>query len=122
MKFYVDSDETLLTWGMGLEENKELIEVLQEGLRNNEFDLVVWSMISKKWAKKYSQQLFPGLNVAYGIKKELCLTVPYGSFAIDNRKEQDKQYLTRFNKVFTSQGFLDIYQHLLCVCNCGCNI
>ena len=122
MKFYVDADETLINWAMWLEVNKEFVKVLQEGLSSYNFKLVIWSMFGKKWAEKYSKQLFPDLDITYGTKKELYQKVPYGSFAIDNRKEQDKEYLLRFKKVFTSEEFLNIYQHLLCVCNCGCSM
>ena len=52
MKFYVDADETLINWAMGLEVNKELVKVLQEGLSSYNFKLVIWSMFGKKWAEK----------------------------------------------------------------------
>tara|TARA_Y100000296_G_C4985936_1_gene162983 strand:- start:157 stop:501 length:345 start_codon:yes stop_codon:yes gene_type:complete len=106
MKLYVDADETLVKWEMSLEINKELVELLHQGLRKGTYDITVWSIFGKDWAEKYTQMLFPEFNLPYGIKHDLYLSVPEGSYAIDNRKEVDKGYLINFKKIFTSDEFI----------------
>ena len=59
MKLYVDADETLVKWGMSLEINKELVELLHQGLRKDTYDITIWSVFGKDWAKKYTEMLFP---------------------------------------------------------------
>ena len=58
MKLYVDADETLVKWRMSLEINKELVELLHEGLSEKRYDITIWSVFGKDWAKKYTEMLF----------------------------------------------------------------
>ena len=106
MKLYVDADETLVRWGMSLEINKELVDLLHEGLREGDYTITVWSVFGEDWAKKYTEMIFPEFKIPYGIKHKLYLTVPKEAYAIDNRKEPDKEYLVNFKKVFTSDEFI----------------
>ena len=106
MKLYVDADETLVKWRMSLEINKELVELLHEGLSEKRYDITICSVFGKDWAKKYTEMLFPGLDIPYGIKHDLYLSVPKSSYAIDNRKDLDEEYLINFEKVFSSDEFI----------------
>ena len=106
MKLYVDADETLVKWRMSLEINKELVELLHQGLRKGNYNITIWSVFGKDWVKKYTEMLFPGLDIPYGIKHDLYLSVPKEAYAIDNRKEIDKGYLINFKKIFTSDEFI----------------
>ena len=94
MKLYVDADETLVIWGVGLEINYALVDILHAGINSGKYDITIW------------QYLNNSLQLPYGIKHELYLSVPRKSYAIDNRKEVDKEYLVNFKKVFTSDEFI----------------
>ena len=105
-KIYVDVDDTLILWGIHLTVNLPLVQKLHEGILQNEYDVTVWSGTGTNWAKKWSENLFPDYNLPFGSKEDLYRKVHKDTFAIDDRKQKERNYLKRFKQVFLPEEFI----------------
>ena len=114
MKLYVDCDETLVFWDNpdlpyegSMTLNLELISVLTKGIQNGRYDVTIWSAGGDYWAGQVSEMLFGEYNLRVASKWQEFDKIPDGSYAIDNRKKEDRVYLQNFIYVFSPEEFVD---------------
>tara|TARA_R110000765_G_scaffold176950_2_gene282231 strand:- start:3070 stop:3510 length:441 start_codon:yes stop_codon:yes gene_type:complete len=108
-KLFVDVDDTLLLYtAEGVSINWDLVDILSDGLWSENYDITVWSATGKDWAKEWSEKLFYGFNLPSGSKEELWKSVPTEALAIDDRLQHEREYLSRFRKVFLPEDFIKI--------------
>lgn len=108
-KLFVDVDDTLLLYtAEGVSINWDLVDILSDGLWAENYDITVWSATGKAWAKEWSEKLFYGFNLPFGSKEELWKGVPWEATAIDDRLQHEREYLSRFRKVYLPEEFVKI--------------
>tara|TARA_B100000470_G_C19731756_1_gene364905 strand:- start:291 stop:662 length:372 start_codon:yes stop_codon:yes gene_type:complete len=105
-KIYVDVDDTLVIWEYPSYINQDLVEVLQKGMNAGLIDITIWSGTGQPWAEKYSKFLFSEYNLETYSKDEKYDKIPSGSFAIDDRLQEERKYLEGFDKVFLPADFV----------------
>ena len=86
--------------------NDTLVDVLTEGIKNRIYDITVWSNGGKYWAEQVSEVLFGEYNLPAEAKWQVWDTIPENSYAIDNRKQDERHYLANFVQVFTPEEFI----------------
>ena len=113
IKLYVDVDETLVFWENPYSPytgeyttNDELVRSIRKVLDDDMYEVIIWSGGGKAWAEKISKLLFPDDQLECFDKfthweEEL----PEGHLAIDNRQQDEREYLKKFRKVFSPNGF-----------------
>ena len=107
LKIYCDVDDTLLIWDYPTYINQPLVDILEQGLKENLFEVIIWSGTGKNWAKKYSRELFPKYNLKAYSKQNMYNKIPKGCFAIDDRLKEERYYLKKFDKVFLPYKFIE---------------
>ena len=117
-KLYVDVDETLVFWDDPSYPyvgeyiiNDELVQVIHKVLDQDIYEVIVWSGGGKAWAEEIRELLFPNYQLQCFAKfshwkKEL----PEGVLAIDNRRQEERDYLQKFSKVFSPKEFIKEYK------------
>jgi len=109
LQIFVDVDDTLILYKNGdVEINRDLVEVLTNGLDLGIYDLTIWSGTGAHWAKEWSGKLFPGYNLPFGSKDHLWDSIPTSAFAIDDRLQSQREYLKHFNRVFLPMEFVNL--------------
>lgn len=106
-KVYVDVDDTLVIWEYPSYINQDLVDVLQKGMNAGLIDITIWSGTGQLWAEKYSKFLFSEYNLETYSKDEKYDKIPNGSFAIDDRRQEEREYLEGFDKVFLPAEFVN---------------
>ena len=109
-KIFVDVDDTLILWpedpGAELEINWKLVDTLVAGLLAKRYDITIWSGTGRSWAKYWGNLLFPTFDLPYGSKEELWEKVPVFTLAIDDRLQEQREYLKNFERVFLPDEFV----------------
>jgi len=109
-KIFVDVDDTLVLWPDNptdeLEINWKLVDTLTAGLLNRRYDITVWSGTGSAWAKYWGELLFPIFDLPYGSKEELWKNIPDFTLAIDDRIQEQREYLKNFERVFLPNEFV----------------
>ena len=105
-KVYVDVDDTLVIWDYPSYVNQELVDILKEGLKAGLIDISIWSGTGQPWAERYSKFLFSEYNLETYSKDEKYDKIPSGCFAIDDRRQEEREYLASFDKVFLPDEFV----------------
>ena len=105
-KVYVDVDDTLVIWDYPSYVNQELVDILKKGINAGLIDISIWSGTGQPWAEKYSKFLFSEYNLETYSKDEKYDKIPSGCFAIDDRRQEEREYLEGFDKVFLPAEFI----------------
>ena len=105
-KVYVDVDDTLVMWEYPSYINQDLVDVLKKGMKAGLIDITIWSGTGQPWAEKYSKSLFSEYNLETYSKDEKYDKIPSGCFAIDDRLQEEREYLEGFDKVFLPTEFV----------------
>ena len=109
-KIFVDVDDTLILWpedpGAELEINWKLVDTLVAGLLGKRYDITIWSGTGRSWAKYWGNLLFPTFDLPYGSKEDLWEKIPIFTLAIDDRLQEQREYLKNFERVFLPDEFV----------------
>lgn len=113
MNLFVDCDETLVFWENPLLPyqgdlilNVALVDVLTEGIEKGFYKVTIWSAGGKYWAEQVNGILFGEYNLPSASKWQMFDKIPENSYAIDDRKQEDREYLQRFVEVFSPEEFI----------------
>lgn len=113
LKIYCDVDETLVMWENpnmpycgNFELNEELILQLRNGLDQNKYDVTIWSAGGKYWAQCISNILFNEYNLKTYDKYNHWKKIKNNIYAIDDRKQYERKYLSKFKKVYLPNSFI----------------
>ena len=117
-KLYVDVDETLVFWSDPDKPywgeytvNDELVSVLHKVIEAKSYDVYIWSGGGKVWAKSISRKLFGDYNLkSYDKFATWWKIITEDDWAIDNRAQEERQYLEKFKKVFSPEEFIKEYK------------
>jgi len=110
---YVDVDETLVFWDDPLKPhygsytvNIGLVRAVRKVLEDNVYsEVIIWSGGGKPWADTISKLLFLKYKLKSLDKFLSYRDIPDNAYAIDDRLQQNRDYLSKFIRVFSPSEF-----------------
>ena len=110
---YVDVDETLVFWDDPLKPyhgaytiNIGLVRAIRKVLEDNVYsEVIIWSGGGKPWADTISKLLFLKYKLRSLDKFDSYQEVPDNAYAIDDRLQENRAYLSKFIRVFSPSEF-----------------
>ena len=110
---YVDVDETLVFWNDPLNPyhgsytiNIGLVRAIRKVIEDTVYnEVIIWSGGGKPWADTISKLLFLKYKLRSLDKFLSYRDVPDNAYAIDDRLQRDRDYLSKFIRVFSPSEF-----------------
>jgi|TARA_R110002124_G_scaffold228431_3_gene393791 hypothetical protein len=110
---YVDVDETLVFWSDPLKPyhgsytvNTGLVRAVRKVIEDNVYsEVIIWSGGGKPWADTISKLLFLKYKLRSLDKFLSYRDVPDNAYAVDDRLQPNRYYLSSFIQVFSPSEF-----------------
>ena len=115
-RIYIDVDETLVFWDDPLRPyhgqytvNEDLVSAVRKVLELGSSEVRIWSGGGKAWAKEMGLKLFQDYDLEAFDKYDTWDKIPELSVAVDDRVQDERYYLQRFDRVFSPDEFVKEY-------------
>lgn len=115
-RIYIDVDETLVFWDDPLRPyhgqytvNEDLVSAVRKVLELSSTEVRIWSGGGKAWAEEMGKELFREYDLESFDKYDTWDTIPKFSVAVDDRAQDERYYLRRFDRVFSPDEFVKEY-------------